>query len=51
MKLFRNVRDIAKKVGEKISGISDTTTLRDIGVVSDNWIFSERCVILLIFGE
>jgi len=30
MKLFRNVRDIAKKVGEKISGISDTTTLRDI---------------------
>ncbi|OQY55204.1 MAG: hypothetical protein B6245_20115 [Desulfobacteraceae bacterium 4572_88] len=30
MKLFRNVRDIAKKAGEKISGISDTTTLRDI---------------------
>ena len=30
MKLARNVRDIAGKIGEKISRISDTTTLRDI---------------------
>ncbi len=30
MRLARNVRDIAGKVGEKISEIFDTTTLRDI---------------------
>ena len=30
MRLTRNVRDIAGKIGEKISEMSDTTTLRDI---------------------